>query len=78
MRNVSRNNKPAPSRVDAPIRHRLNQAKHRKQRLTSPSIYYPLKGIDVKKRFLTFLTFFLFSKQFLFKKRWHSSERQAD
>jgi len=40
--------------------------------------------IDVKKRFLRFLFWshflrFLFSKRFLFlKKRWQSSERQAD
>jgi len=26
---------------------------------------------------VTFLTFFLFSKRFLFKKSWQSSERQA-
>ena len=46
-----------------------------------------VSAIDVKKvflrflfwsRFLTFLTFFLFSKRFLFKIRWQSSERQAD
>jgi len=29
-------------------------------------------------RFFTFLTFFLFSKSFFLKKRWQSSERQAD
>jgi len=29
-------------------------------------------------RFLRFLTFFLFSKRFLFKKRWQSLERQTD
>jgi len=29
-------------------------------------------------RFLRFLTFFLFSERFLFKKRWQNSERQAD
>ena len=29
-------------------------------------------------RFLRFLMFSLFSKRFLFKKRWQSSERQAD
>jgi len=42
--------------------------------------------IDVKTFFtffyfghlFTFLTFFLFSNRFLFKKRWQSSERQAD
>jgi len=30
-------------------------------------------------RYFTFLTFFLFSERFfIFKKRWQSSERQAD
>jgi len=43
-------------------------------------------GIDVKKRFFTFFFYFVhvfkrffnFSNVFLFKKRWQSSERQAD
>jgi len=46
-----------------------------------------LESIDAKKvftfvlfwsRFLRFLTFFYFSNVFVFKKRWQSSERQAD
>jgi len=41
-------------------------------------------SIDVKKRFFilvmffTFLTFFICQTFFIFKKRWQSSERQAD